>query len=702
MSAVVSAEEIDDSDRAVKELDKVVIEGEAKGNENEHRKTFVTGRKLHARARSNLGATLENEMGVSNASFGPSVGIPVIRGLTGSRIQVAQDGLANHDASSLSPDHAITTEPLLVESIRIEKGPSAIRYGGTALGGVVDVIDNRVPEYAEDELLSLSGEYRYGTNPQEHVGLFKLDSVIADHFAFHVDGLKRSRGIVKIPGLAIDEDAILEQFGLDAEGNTLGFIANSDSETKTGAVGFSLVDDQYGFIGASASIYDTNYGIPPGGHPSHSHGNTSSATEEEEGENVRIDMHNVRYNFKGELFTNLPVVEAVRLNSAIVDYEHDELDGDRLSTHFTNFTREIRFEADHKLGDYLNGTAGVQFSSQDFAATGEEDFIPETKINQQAGYWIQRLTWADLAFEGGIRSEHQQTKPQESTRVIGGVVSVTLPELLKYNALSLSFSALYNITEHASIALHWQGAQRPPAVQELLSLGPHLATRSFDVGNIELELEKADAWELTFNWQSDHFSARINLFKNDIDDYIYQENLGFFYDIEEQLFRLQCVRLNQCVPVLGYRQQDARFLGYEAETSGSFDIWYNTRLTLGLFSDYTRGYFRAEGAGDVPRLPPRRAGIYLTAEHGNWHGGIRWTHAWEQNRPGLNETATDSYELLNANLEIHPFHWSKSDVRLFFIARNLLNEEIRHSVSFLRSFAPEAGRSFEMGISLIY
>ncbi len=691
----ISAEEMKIS-TDIEHLDTITVEGEALGNDSVHRKSTLTGRKLRNRLRSNLGETLEKEMGLSNASFGPSVGVPVIRGLTGSRVLIAQGGLGSHDASNISPDHANTVEALLTDEIRIEKGPSVIRYGSTALGGVVNLVDYRIAEYQPEQPLNMSSEYRYNTNSDEHTGLFKLNKVFGDFFIVHVDGLIRSRDQVEIPEFAMDEDAVFEQFGLQAKGNTNGFIGNSNANTRTGAVGFSFVDDEMGFLGASVNAYESTYGIPPGGHPTHTHNNLPASGE---GEQVRIDMENFRYEIKGEWFTDFDALESMRLNAIVVDYAHDELEAGGV-TKFDNFTREFRYELDLRQTDYLSSTAGVQFSLQDFSAIGNESFIPETEISRKAVYWMQSLNWGNAELEAGVRFEQQRIQPQQAKRVIGGLVSATLPGLLEHPAWSLSLTGLYQMTDAISVSLHWQYARRPPAVQELLSLGPHLATRSFDVGNIALKMEKSSALELSFDYQSDSVKARVNVFKNNINNYIYQQNQGFFFDVDEQLFRIQCVQLEQCVPVMGYQQQDARFLGYETEIEFFTKVAGYGKFSLGVFGDYTRAYFRSEGAGDVPRQPPRRAGTFISAEQDAWYAVIRWTHAWAQHRPGNNETRTPGYNLLDARLELQTTNTDLGKARLFVNASNLLNEDIRHSVSFLRSFAPQIGRNFELGIAL--
>ena len=103
------------------------------------------GDALAVRQASTLGETLNSLPGVTSTYFGPNASRPIIRGLDGDRIKVLQNGGSTLDASTLSYDHAVPIDPLVAEKIEVVRGPAALMYGGSAIGGVVNVIDNRIP-----------------------------------------------------------------------------------------------------------------------------------------------------------------------------------------------------------------------------------------------------------------------------------------------------------------------------------------------------------------------------------------------------------------------------------------------------------------------------------------------------------------------------------------------------------------------------
>jgi len=90
----------------------------------------IAGDELVHRHQSTLGETLNGLPGVNSDTFGGGASRPVIRGQTAPRVKVLSDGASLMDASEVSPDHAVTGEPLLLDSIEILRGPSALLYGG--------------------------------------------------------------------------------------------------------------------------------------------------------------------------------------------------------------------------------------------------------------------------------------------------------------------------------------------------------------------------------------------------------------------------------------------------------------------------------------------------------------------------------------------------------------------------------------------
>ena len=486
----------------------------------------LSGDELARQLQSTLGATLNEELGVHNASFGPGVGLPVVRGLTGPRVRMLQNGIGTHDASAASPDHAVAVDALTAEKIKIVRGADVVRYGGSAIGGAVEVVDGRIPKERQEDLIDGAIEARYGNNPQGHSAAFKLN-LGYDYVGFHIDGFDRESGNVDIPGGSLDEPAVREQFGEFVEfQNSDGKLRNSDAESRGGAVGASIVGDR-GFLGASISSLSNVYGIPPGGLPPHSDVPGQAPVEER----IRIDIQHDRRDVQAEYRLGSSYIDKVSVHAANVDYRHHETDNARVSTTFRNDVIEARSELEYTLSGWANGSVGTHWQQRKFGAVGLEVFVPESDIDTFGAYVIQKFQFSNWGLEFGFRRETITTSPEDATREIGGIISVNLPDELEYTAYSGSAAINVDITDTLSARAAYNYTQRAPDVQELLALGPHLSTRTFDVGNTGLDLETSSAVELGIVFDMEFALFEADLYHRDIADFIYQENLGFVFDI---------------------------------------------------------------------------------------------------------------------------------------------------------------------------
>ncbi len=671
-----------------------------------HPEISLQGEKLRMQIANTLGKTLEQQMGVNNASFGPGVGVPVIRGLTGSRIRILQDGIGSNDASSVSPDHAVTIEPLLADSITVLKGPAVVRYGSSAIGGAVNVSDGRIPDAAPENLLEGAAELRYGSNGDEKAGVFKLNAG-KDFFALHLDGFYRERDDLTIPGSAIDTQALAKERNLSTIRipNTQGVVGNTDLRTQGGSIGGSI-SNNHGLLGMSANTLENQYGIPAGGHGlGHSHG-----LGKQIGGKVRVDMNQTRYDFKAEWAKPLSFVEAAKLRMGLVDYQHAELDAGVRSTRFKNEVLEGRFELPMQPTEHLTTTLGLHWSDRSFSAIGTETFAPATQIDMLAGFFTGRAEFGNLAMELGLRKEQQDTTPAlRSVSVSGIPTPILLPEQVDHSPHSVSSSLDWKILPKLNAHAGYGWYERAPDVQELLSTGPHLATSTFDVGNVGLNTESSRNLDLGLSWQGDWLEAKIHGFYNEVSNYIYQGRLAsddgqpLLYASESHgsgrlTFKCAETGSRYCLPVYGYSQADAILMGYEVESVFSLPEtrWGTAKITL--FSDYVRGRFDDQALGNVPRLPPLRYGAELGWETINFSSSLRLSRSEAQHKTGNFETETRGFFMLNLNLN---YHWDIGQNRslLFFLrGDNLLDQEARNAVSFLRNVSPEAGRSFELGV----
>ncbi len=624
--------------------------------------SILSGNELRIKAASTIGETLKNEPGISSQSFGPGVGRPVIRGQSGSRVHVLQNGLDSLDVSSLSPDHANSTEPLLAKRIEVLRGPATLLYGSGAIGGVINVLDNRIPDSLPENNLQSAVEQRYNSVNEGKSTVFKLDGG-KDMFAWHLDGSYRDSINLQIPGNA---------FANMAEKGSHERLLNSNTHARSGSAGFSIIGEQ-GFVGFSVNHLDNNYGVPPG--------------SGKDPELARIKQRQNRYDMKSELNAPFKWAEKMRVRLVYNDYQHAEIANGNVGTVFTNQGFESRIELIQKPWAIFNhGVFGAQTKNYQFSAVGEESLVPKSDVNNFGFFTLQDIHAKDFIYEIGVRIEQQWIDPQGNRNTS-----------TSHTPISFSASALWSVNDEDSIKLTFSRSQRVPNVQELFAFGPHLATSSFAIGNNDLIEETSHNLELGIHLDHDWIQANFNMFHNWVQDYITAVDSGRFFNTASNRFLSICSGLS-CLPVFNTQQRDAEFQGYEIQVTIPLLSSRYGQLESQLFSDYVRGWFTR--GGDIPRMPPLRYGMQLAWNNVAWDSTIRITRAEKQNHPGVNETQTDGYWLLDSAVNYRLSLDKYADMLLFVKGNNLLDQDIRNSVSFLRDIAPQAGRGVELGVRI--
>ena len=630
---------------------------------------ILTGEQLRENAASTIGETLQNQIGVNTASFGPGVGQPVIRGQSANRVQVLQNGTGALDVSNTSQDHANTVEGLLAKRIEVIRGPATLLYGNGAIGGVVNVIDNRIPSSVPEKIEGAL-EYRFNNVNQGSTGVAVIDGG-AGNFAWHFDGVIQDTDVTRIPGFANNEEPEEASFGL---------IENSESEKQNFTVGGSYVFDK-GFIGISVNQLSNEYGLPPG-----AHGHEEIPGVEEEEEFIRLDLEQTRIDIKGEYDTD-GLFENVKASLTTNDYTHKELEGTEIGTVFNNEGLEFRLNAKHRalnIGEGLIGSVGLQYVNRDFSAAGEEAFIPASKIKSFGVYVVESVDVGAFTYEGGIRFDRQD---------IDAKLSCDKSE----SSTTASAATIWNFSEQANLLLSVNRSQRAASIEELYSnitsigcdptlvlpnpdsLVEHAATGRFELGNAQLQKETATNLEISYRKHTGAIKAEVSAFINSIDDYIYLADVG---EIGETI-------------VSRYLQDDARFIGVETQVELPVKEFLGKEFHVNLFADYVEAEI-ASGAY-LPRIPPMRTGIELVAHADDWTVKLRNTFVNSQEKISQNEALTDSYHRIDMYADYH-LHYADIDLLFMAKAKNLTNEDIRHHTSFLKNFAPEAGRSIELGI----
>lgn len=622
----------------------------------------LSGDELRRRASANLGQTLEHQPGISNASFGPGVGVPVIRGQSANRVRILENQLDTLDASGLSNDHALSIEPLLATRIEILRGPATLRYGSGAIGGVINVIDNRIPSELPEHTHGAL-EVRHDSVSDNDAAVFRVDGGRRS-LAWHLDGLYRDSNDVRIPGWAVHNPE-------HDEDNSHGHIANTWARARSGTAGLSWIGEN-GHAGVSVSNLKSRYGIPAGGHQHpHDDGHEDHSHDGSDHDPVYVAMRQNRYTIHGSYRFRGGWLEDLDARLVYSDYQHTEFEGAVAGTTFSSESYELRTELTHQDDGNWHGAFGVQVGVRDYAAVGAEAFIPASDIHNYGLFWIEELDLDHLVVQMGARLEHQLIEPQTATG----------PGKRSHNPFSVSGSVIWHLDDRHSLNLVAGSSQRAPSVEELFADGEHLATASYDVGNRHLDMETSHNVEMGYQYQGT-WQLEARIFYNEIDDYIFRANTGQEHH-------------HTHLPIYEYRQERAYFHGAEVE----LELPLHDSLRFGLFADMVRA--RLKDSGDVPYVPPARIGATLNQEWGNIDAELQVIHAFRQSRSGVFEESTGSYTRLDLNLG-YRIPIDHREILLFANGRNLTNEKIRNASSPLRDVAPEPGRSLEAGVRLIF
>jgi iron complex outermembrane receptor protein len=636
--------------------------------------TVLRGDELDRQVAASIGETLDSVPGISGTYFGPAASRPVIRGLSGERVVILEDGIASLDVSSLSQDHAVTVESALARQIEVIKGPATLLYGNGTVGGVVNVLTDRVPTSLSDEPIGGMLELRGDTAIEEKTGAGHVDATLGS-FAFHLDGYKRETGNIEIPDFALSDAKRAE---LEAAGEpvdlTKGEVRNSLSESDGGAFGLSYIGNS-GYIGVAASRFQTNYGVP-------------GPEEEEEppvvastladrvrplasidAEGVSIDMEQNRYDLRAGLLRPEAKLSAVRVLASYNDYEHQEFEPDGApGTLFDQTGVDSRLVFDHAALAGWRGTFGVQYRDVDFNAVGEEAFVPAS-VTQNLGFFVfEERPFGAVTLELGARLENQNVDPEPGT-------------LADYDKDSVNLSAgvVWKLEDHYALSLNVTSTERHPTGTELYANGPHLAIGRFEIGDASLDKETALTVDVGLHRDTGRLHYQLSAFYNDFSDYIFPLLTGDEAD---------------GLPVAQYVQADAEFQGLEGEIGYRLVESDAGTLSGRLAADYVRG--KLKDGGDLPQVPPLRVGAELRFERDRWQSGIGAWYYDKQDKVAANELPSESYTLLDADVG-YAMPWTSGRMYVFLRGTNLLDEDARRHSSPLKDFVPLPGRSVTAG-----
>jgi iron complex outermembrane receptor protein len=631
--------------------------------------SVVNHKEISDRSATTLGEALEGVPGVSASNFGPNASRPVIRGLDADRVKLMQNGVGIMDVSALSPDHAVPIDPLVIEQIEVVRGPAALLYGGSAVGGVVNAIDNRIPQ---DALSGVSGraEARVSGAGSENSSAAVVEGGNGV-LSVHVDAFQRRTDDLRIPDYARSERLRAnDPQTVEARGR----LPNSNGTSDGGAIGASL-NFERGYAGLSYSTYASDYG---------------TVAEE----NVRIHMKSERVDFAGELRDLGPFIEKVKLRYAHTDYQHQELESGLVGTVFRTQGDEASVEATHGKIGLLSGVFGLQFRNADFSAQGEEALLPSIKTTSRAVYLYEELPWERWKFSFGGRIERADLDsagggPDDANNP--GTPRFGDAKSRSFTPKSLAAGALYKFSDAWSLSTNVSHTERAPSYNELFANGAHPATGQYEVGNPDLGVEKSNGLDMQLRWKRGANTTKVGAFYTRFKDYI------ALYDTGNRRDEDGLINPAGALPEAQIQAVPAKFSGLEAESK--FHVYEGMGdLDLRLKADYVRASNTDTGE-PLPRIAPYHLGIGFDYRFGAFGARFDVTYAGKQNRVAANELPTDAYTLVNAMFS-YRVRSSLPNTEVFLKLNNLLNQDARLSTSVLKDIAPLGGRSALLGVRM--
>ena len=687
--------------------------------------TVLAGDSLRNQQAATLGDTLEKQVGVHSSYHGKVASTPVIRGLSGPRVKITQNGLDVVDASRVGPDHAVATDAATAEQIEILRGPATLFYGSGAIGGVVNVVDKRVPK---DSVTEGHGLISYDSVNEQT--LMALSGSTGNQWVgIYADGFWRDADDYRIPA----EDAPDESHA-DGE-HPSDTVANSAEQSRGGTLGASLLLDN-GFVGLSVGRLNRDYGVP-------GHGG--------EDESVFAALAQNRYQLLSELDLQNNVLKAIHTRAGFTDYKHAEIEDGEVGTVFTNKTRELRVDLLHREFHHWKGGINFHYKLSDEASNGEEAFAPSSETQTQALAFIEERHFGDVLIQLGARIEnvsidapgwqraelelhedelHEEGEETADEETVGEHEEHEgEAQLLSFNEsftpLSLSFGAVWEFSPGYNIGFSLARAERAPSAAELLSFGPHIGTGAyeigamyelheedesgesedagheehhelhFDIGAGKPELEASNNIDLSFRKFEDNVGIIANAFYNRVDNYYYQQATGLFAEAghahEDEAVEAEEEDHSSDLPVYQYAVGDATLTGFELQ-----GIWQiNERFELSAFADKVNA--KLENGGYLPRMPPMRLGAALNFNYDRFQAEFGVTRYTKQNRLAQFETQTDGYTLVNARVD-YTLPLSAGELVFFVKGGNLGDEFAQVHTSFLKDEAPRAGRNVSVGV----
>ena len=678
----------------------------------------MSGNDISNNASKSLGETLNDLLGVSSSDYGSGVGQPIIRGMSGSRVKILDNGLVNRDVSGLGADHINDVDLSNVQQIEVVRGPSSLLYTNGTIGGIVNIVDNSIAQEDVQRLAKIGLETQ-SVNDGDAQTIFYQDNLNDINISFSYKD--SSFGDFNVPNgsiIHIEEEGHQEHEDHeehDEQEEELGYLVNSDFASESLKFGASKTGD-WGFIGFSLANIESLYGIPYHGdeHDEHDeHEDEEEVHEEHEGERIFSTTDSDKFDLRGSLNINGNFLSSVDFFFRDSDYvlteqhaqedeEHDEHEGhSKGSTTFANDSVEAGLIFDLS-NDQLSQKVSLNFVDEDNSVRGAEAFMnPASRDELTLGYFASRdfdvfhvdfgIRFDNIDSEGSVSSAHEENNEKNEGHDEDHEEMETSFFDKSFSNSSLAFNFSKSLNDFIDLDIGFASVERAPSAVELFMNGAHLATGRFEVGNANLNSEKSNNIDFTLNFNYDNFFASATVFNNDVDNYIYLKDETEEEHEEHDENHEEGHDEHAGLILANYLQQDAEFDGYEIEF-GNTIMLLSGELTFSFGRDDLSGEFSR--GGNIPRLNPARNIFKLKYFKDDMSIGLNFKDVEKQNDIGANEIVTPGYQMFNANLTKSINLGNEGELTLTFFGNNLLDELARNHSSFVKSQVPLPGRNY--------
>jgi iron complex outermembrane recepter protein len=645
--------------------------------------TFVPASDLLRNGGKTLGDQLSGLPGITNSGFAPGAAVrPVIRGLDNFRVRIQENGVGSQDVSDLGEDHGVPIDPLAAQRVEVVRGPATLRYGSTAIGGVVSVDNNRIPSFLIAEGFTSETRTSFSSVDRGREASTLLDAR-AGNFVIHGDIYTRRSEDYRIPHSPLSGGKQPNSF-VQSDGQSIGssyFLPNNG-----------------GFMGLSFSHFTSLYGIP---------GNGSAASK------TRIDMEQFKLTSKGELNVSGGFIDTIRYWAGGSVYKHKEegLNGGGLfETGATFKNRELEARVEAKLTPVetplgrLSTAIGVQTGRQQLGTSGEAGgLLQPTNTRTVAGYIFNELQLLpQTRIQAAGRIEYARVKgnganfPADFLGASGVVIDDSRTR--RFMPVSASLGILQDLPFGFVGSLTGQYVERAPRASELYSRGAHDAPGTFEIGDPSLRKETAKTFEIGLRRSAGPLRFDAALYATQYSGFIYRRATGIRCDDDFASCGVG-TELTQVV----YSQRRATFIGGEVKTQ--YDAIDTGSNVFGVEAQYDFVRAKFTGGENLPRIPPQRIGGGFYWRGGdNWSAKVTLLHAFAKKDVAPEETSTKGYNLLNAELSYRTRFNAGSlgpvEITAGVAGTNLLNETIRNHVSFRKDEVVQPGRGVRGFVSV--